>query len=186
MRTFGVASQLAIRSSPSSGARRQYVAAGRAGALTAAQVGPDGVDFPRAGEDRGWAVSAMNNRHLAFKALDMALRRRCPDAGLLHHSAQVGTYASDGYQALHESPGITVSMSRRGNCYDNAAMESSFSTVESQLGEHFADAREAKGKLFDYLESFYNQERMHSGIATLRRPSSSGRKRRHQPVHRIG
>jgi putative transposase len=55
-------------------------------------------------------------------------------------------------------------MSRRGNCYDNAAMVSWFSTVKSELGEHFVDARDAKKKLFDYIEAFYNQERMHSAI----------------------
>jgi transposase InsO family protein len=112
----------------------------------------------------GWAVSAMNNRHLIIKALDMALRRRGPEAGLLHHSDQGSTYASDDYQRILEDRGITVSMSRRGNCYDNAAMESWFSTLKSELGERFEDARDAKEKLFDYIEVFYNQQRMHSAI----------------------
>jgi transposase InsO family protein len=112
----------------------------------------------------GWAVSAMNNRHLILKALDMAVRRRCPEQGLLHHSDQGSTYASDDYQAALEKHGITCSMSRRGNCYDNAAMESWFSTLKSELGERFEDAREAKEKLFDYVEDFYNQQRMHSAI----------------------
>lgn len=112
----------------------------------------------------GWAVSAMNNRHLILKALDTAIKRRCPDQGLLHHSDQGSTYASDDYQAALEKHGITCSMSRRGNCYDNAAMESWFSTLKSELGEHFEDARDAKEKLFDYVEEFYNQRRMHSAI----------------------
>ena len=112
----------------------------------------------------GWALSGMNNRHLTLKALHVALQRRCPDVGLLHHSDRGSTYASEDYRRALEAHGITCSMSRRGNCYDNAAMESWFSTLKSELGEHFADAREAKDKLFDYIEVFYNQQRMHSAI----------------------
>jgi len=67
-------------------------------------------------------------RQFTIKALDMALRRRCPDAGLLHHSDQGSTYASEDYQRELEKHGITCSMSRKGNCYDNAVMESWFST----------------------------------------------------------
>jgi transposase InsO family protein len=112
----------------------------------------------------GWAISALNNRHLTIKALEMALRRRCPDEGLLHHSDQGSTYASEDYQRILEKHGITCSMSRRGNCYDNAAMESWFSTLKSELGEQFESAWDAKEKLFEYIEIFYNQERMHSAI----------------------
>ena len=112
----------------------------------------------------GWAISAMNDRHLAIKALDMAIRRRCPEAGLLHHSDQGSTYASEDYQRLLEEHGITCSMSRRGNCHDNAAMESWFSTVKSELGEHFESASDAKERIFDYVEVFYNHQRMHSAI----------------------
>ena len=78
----------------------------------------------------GWAVSAVNDRHVTIKALDVALKRRCPHAGLLHHSDQGSTYASEDYQAVLEANGITCSMSRRGNCYDNAVMESFFSSFE--------------------------------------------------------
>jgi transposase InsO family protein len=112
----------------------------------------------------GWAISAMNNRHLTIKALEMALRRRCPSDGLLHHSDQGSTYASDDYQGVLEKHGITCSMSRRGNCYDNAAMESWFSTFKSELGERFESAGDAKARAFDYIEVFYNQQRMHSAI----------------------
>lgn len=66
----------------------------------------------------GWAVSAVNDRHLTMKALDMALKRRCPQAGLLHHSDQGSTYASEDYQAVLTAHDIRCSMSRRGNCYD--------------------------------------------------------------------
>lgn len=112
----------------------------------------------------GWALSAVNDRHLTIKALDMALRRRCPGVGLLHHSDQGSTYASEDYQEVLAQHGITCSMSRRGNCYDNAAMESWNSTLKSELGEHFESPADAKVKLFDYIEVFYNQTRMHSSI----------------------
>lgn len=112
----------------------------------------------------GWALSAVNDRHLCIKALDMALRRRCPDAGLLHHSDQGSTYASEDYQRELEKHGIVCSMSRRGNCYDNAVMESWFSTLKSELAEDFESYGVAKAELFDYIEVFYNQQRLHSSI----------------------
>ena len=115
----------------------------------------------------GWAVSAVNDRHLTIKALEMALKRRCPEAGLLHHSDQGCTYASEDYQAVLEAHGITCSMSRRGNCYDNAVIESFFSTVKSELGERFESHGEAKMELFDYIEVFYNQRRRHSTIGQI-------------------
>jgi putative transposase len=115
----------------------------------------------------GWAVSAVNDRHLAIKALEMALKRRCPEIGLLHHSDQGCTYASEDYQAVLEAHGITCSMSRRGNCYDNAVMEAFFSTVKSELGEHFDSHGDAKMELFDYIEVFYNQRRRHSTLGQI-------------------
>jgi len=66
----------------------------------------------------GWAVSACNDRHLTINALEAALKRRCPEVGLLHHSDQGSTYASEDYQRLLARRGIVCSMSRRGNCYD--------------------------------------------------------------------
>jgi transposase InsO family protein len=113
----------------------------------------------------GWAVSAVNDRHLVIKALEMALKRRGPEAGLLHHSDQGSPYASEDYQQILEARGITCSMSRRGNCYDNAAMESWFSTLKSELGERFDTYGHAKEQLFDYIEVFYNQQRRHSALA---------------------
>lgn len=115
----------------------------------------------------GWAVSAINDRHLTIKALEMAVKRRCPDAGLLHHSDQGCTYASEDYQRLLTAHGITCSMSRRGNCYDNAVMESFFSTVKFELGEQFESCGEAKMQLFDYIEVFYNQRRRHSTLGQI-------------------
>jgi putative transposase len=104
----------------------------------------------------GWAVSAINDRHVTLRALDMALKRRCPDAGLLHHSDQGCTYASADYQRMLASHGIACSMSRRGNCYDNAVMESFFSSVKSETADRFDSCGEAKMELFDYIEVFYN------------------------------
>lgn len=115
----------------------------------------------------GWAVSAVNDRHLTMRALDMALKRRCPDLGLMHHSDQGSTYASEDYRAVLETHRITCSMSRRGNCHDNAVMESFFSTVKFELGEWFGSHGEAKMKLFDYIEAFYNQRRRHSTIGQI-------------------
>ena len=115
----------------------------------------------------GWAVSAVNDRHVTIKALEMALKRRCPDLGLLHHSDQGCTYASEDYQDILEARGIICSMSRRGNCWDNAVMESFFSTVKSELGEHFESHGDAKMKLFDYIEVFYNQRRRHSTLGQI-------------------
>jgi transposase InsO family protein len=115
----------------------------------------------------GWAVSAVNDRHLTIKALEMALKRRCPDVGLLHHSDQGCTYASEDYQAVLEVHGITCSMSRRGNCYDNAVMESFFSTLKSELGERFESHGDAKMEIFDYIEVFYNQRRRHSTLGQI-------------------
>lgn len=115
----------------------------------------------------GWAVSAVNDRHLTIKALDMAVKRRCPATGLLHHSDQGSTYASEDYQMLLEAHGITCSMSRRGNCYDNAVMEAFFSTVKNEVGEWYESHGDAKGQLFDYIEVFYNQRRRHSSAGRM-------------------
>jgi transposase InsO family protein len=115
----------------------------------------------------GWAISAVNDRHLTLKALEMALTRRCPDSGLLHHSDQGSPYASEDYQARLDAHGITCSMSRRGNCYDNAVMESFFSTVKTELADRFDSCGEAKMELFDYVEVFYNQRRRHSTIGQI-------------------
>jgi putative transposase len=112
----------------------------------------------------GWAVSPSNDRYLAIRALEGAIKRRCPEAGLLHHSDRGGPYTSEDYQRILEAKGVTVSMSRKGNCIDNAAMESWFSTLKSELGERFESFAQAKDELFDYIEVFYNQKRRHSRL----------------------
>ncbi len=115
----------------------------------------------------GWAVSAINDRHLVIKALKMALKRRRPATGMLHHSDQGSPYASEDYQAVLTAYGMTGSMSRRGNCFDNAVIESWFSTVKLELGEHFQSCGQAKMELFDYIEVFYNQQRRHSTLGQI-------------------
>ncbi len=130
----------------------------------------------------GWAVSPSNDRHLTIKALDMALKRRGPSAGLLHHSDQGSPYASEDYRDRLAVRGIVCSMSRRGNCYDNAVMESFFSTVKSELADQFASFSEAKMELFDYIEVFYNQRRRHS---TVGRISPAAFEKRHAEMTQV-
>jgi len=115
----------------------------------------------------GWAISAANDRHLTIKTLEMALKRRCPETGLLHHSDRGSPYASEDYQAILEAHGITCSMSRSGDCYDNAVMEAFFSTVKIELGDRFDSGDDAKRALFEYIEVFYNQRRRHSTLGQI-------------------
>ena len=115
----------------------------------------------------GWAISAVNDRHLTIRGLEMALKRRCPDAGLLHHSDQGSTYASEDYQDVLDAHGITCSMSRRGNCHDNAVIERFFSTLKTELVDRVPSFSEAKMELFDYIEPFYNQRRRHSTLGQI-------------------
>ena len=115
----------------------------------------------------GWSVSASNDRHLAIRALENAIKRRCPEEGLLHHSDRGGPYTSEDYQRVLADRGINCSMSRKGNCIDNAAMESWFSTLKAELGERFESFAEAKAELFNYIEVFYNQKRRHSSLDYL-------------------
>jgi putative transposase len=112
----------------------------------------------------GWAASPVIDRNLVLSALDMALKRRCPGVGLLHHSDRGSQYASEDYQKALKARGITCSMSRRGDCYDNAVVESFFGTLKTELGEDFEGEGEAKRMLFDYIEVFYNQQRRHSTL----------------------
>ena len=112
----------------------------------------------------GWALSATNDTRLVLSALEMALKRRSPPKGLLHHSDQGSPYASDLYQRTLLAAQIVTSMSRRGNCYDNAVVESYFSTFKAELGDTFENAAIAKAEIFEFIEVFYNQQRRHSSI----------------------
>ena len=115
----------------------------------------------------GWAVSAVNDRRLTLKALEMAIHRRCPEPGLLHHSDRGCTYTCEDYQRYLASRGITCSMSRRADCYDNAVMESFFATVKKEEADRFPSYSDAKMTLFDYIEVFYNQRRRHSTFGQI-------------------
>jgi transposase InsO family protein len=115
----------------------------------------------------GWAISAVNDRRLTLKALAMAVQRRCPAPGLLHHSDRDCTYTCEDYQAYLATQGITCSMSRRADCYDNAVMESFFATVKKEEADRFPSYSDAKMALFDYIEVFYNQRRRHSTLGQI-------------------
>src|SRR5690606_25809751 len=112
----------------------------------------------------GWALSENNDTHLALSALQEAVRSRRPQAGLLHHSDRGSPYGSSDYVAELDRYGIVRSMSRKGNCWDNAPAESFFSTLEYECiqGRVFADLEHARGVIADYLDDFYNPVRLHS------------------------
>jgi len=112
----------------------------------------------------GWAMDRVMDRGLALRALGMALHGRNPDGKLMHHSDRGSQYASDDYQRLLKRRGITCSMSRKGDCWDNAVVESFFGTLKTELIHRyeFATRDEARREIFDYIEVFYNRERRHS------------------------
>ena len=116
----------------------------------------------------GWALSArLTTQQLAVPALTMALGRRRPPRGLLHHSDRGSQYASADYQRLLTAHGIVASMSRRGNCWDNAVAESFFATLKVELVHEvdWATREQARSDVFEYLERFYNGQRRHSALA---------------------
>lgn len=117
----------------------------------------------------GWAMEAYLDRRLTLQALHMALVRRQPPAGWLHHSDRGGQYTSDDYQALLAAQEALVSMSRRGNVYDNAPMESFFATLKVELihRRHYRTRAEARADIFEYIEVFYNRQRRHSALGYL-------------------
>jgi transposase InsO family protein len=114
----------------------------------------------------GWAMGARLTVELAQHALTMALQQRTPTTGLLHHSDRGSQYASTSYQRLLTTHGIAVSMSRRGNCWDNACVESFFGTLKRELIYHrqYRTRDEATQDIFEYLEVFYNRRRRHSTL----------------------
>ncbi len=114
----------------------------------------------------GWAMSNRQDQELASSALMMAIDRRRPPRGLIHHSDRGSLYTSKAYRKMLESNGITASMSRVGMPYDNAAAESFFSSLKNELTHHeqFTTIDEARHKLFDYIEVFYNRQRKHQSL----------------------
>jgi transposase InsO family protein len=114
----------------------------------------------------GWSMAATQDARLVVQALCMAITRRRPQAGLLHHSDRGSTYTSESYQALLEQEGMLVSMSRTADCYDNAAMESFFHSFKGECidGQSFRTRAQARSSTFDYIETFYNRIRRHSTL----------------------
>jgi putative transposase len=112
----------------------------------------------------GWSMSESIDRHLVLSALDMALAGRAAPA--LYHSDRGSQYASEDYRARLAERGITCSMSRKGNCWDNAVVESFFSSLKMELVHirSFRTREEAKLALFEYMEVFYNRRRRHSSL----------------------
>lgn len=118
----------------------------------------------------GWSMQAQMTAQLVTDALLMAIWRRRPkNADLLHHSDQGSQYTSEQFQRLLADNGIQCSMSRSGNCWDNAAMESFFSTLKTErMGrKHYSTRAQAKADAFDYIERFYNTRRRHSTLNYL-------------------
>jgi putative transposase len=116
----------------------------------------------------GWSMADHLRTSLVEDALGMALARRCPAPGLLHHSDRGSQYASTDYQALLQAHGIQVSMSRTGDCYDNAAMESFFGTLKTESAtDRYATRADARISLFEYIEVWYNRQRRHSTLGYL-------------------
>jgi len=114
----------------------------------------------------GWSMADHTRADLVSDALSMALARRNPGAGLLHHSDRGVQYACGDYRAMLERHGIAASMSRRGNCYDNASMESFWGTLKTELVNHerYATREQARASVFEYIEVFYNRIRRHSSL----------------------
>lgn len=114
----------------------------------------------------GWATSDRVNSDLTLRALRRALDQRQPGPGLLHHSDRGSQYACSEYRERLEKLGVEVSMSRKGNCFDNAPMESFYSTLKTEWlrDRRFLSRAQARSSLFAYLELFYNRKRLHSSL----------------------
>lgn len=117
----------------------------------------------------GWSMNDHMRTELVSDALSMALAGRNPKAGLLHHSDRGVQYASDDYQKRLSDHGIGCSMSGRGDCWDNAAMESFWATLKTELVHHerYATHEQARASIFEYIEVFYNRKRLHSSLGYL-------------------
>jgi transposase InsO family protein len=114
----------------------------------------------------GWSMGAQIDADLCLDALQMALLTTEPPPGLVHHTDRGSQYASGDYQAALLTLGFVGSMSRKGNCWDNAVAESFFATLNGELCDHrcFATRAEARQVIFEYIEVFYNRQRIHSTL----------------------
>jgi transposase InsO family protein len=117
----------------------------------------------------GWSMADHLRAELACDALRMALQRRQPPPGLIHHSDRGVQYACKDYRAILARHGIRQSMSRKGDCWDNAPMESFFGSLKTELVHRtgFPTREAARRAIFEYLEAFYNRRRRHSGLGFL-------------------
>lgn len=115
----------------------------------------------------GWAIDVTATTRLTLAALQSAVQKRRPTAGLLHHSDRGCQYTSAEYRQRLEALGVTVSMSRTGNCWDNAVAESFFATLKNELvhRRRWRSTLELRAALFEYIEVFYNRRRLHSSLA---------------------
>jgi transposase InsO family protein len=113
----------------------------------------------------GWSVSATNDTNLALKALRNAIHLRRPKHGLLHHTDRGSPYASAQYSEELQAYGVVASMSRTGDCYDNAVVESFFGSLKTELRRETYPSRSTAGAIIaDYIENFYNPQRRHSHL----------------------
>lgn len=114
----------------------------------------------------GWSMGSRIDSRLVVDALEMAVSRRCPGEGLVSHSDRGSQYASEHYRRVLAGHGIACSMSRRGDCWDNAPMESFFATLKKELVHHesYRTRAEARASVFEYIEVFYNRVRRHSAL----------------------
>ena len=117
----------------------------------------------------GWAMDQAMTSRLVVDALEMALRRRLPGAGLLAHSDRGSQYASEHYQRLLGGHGVICSMSRVAQCWDNAPVESFFASLKRELVHHeqYTTREQAKASIFEFIEAFYNRVRLHSSLGFL-------------------
>jgi putative transposase len=117
----------------------------------------------------GWALAEHMREELVSEAFSMAITKRKPCSELMHHSDRGSQYASSNYQALLENYGIIVSMSRKGNCWDNAVMERFFGSLKTERtdGKNYISYNQAKDDVIDYIEDFYNKRRLHSTLNYL-------------------
>lgn len=117
----------------------------------------------------GWSMSERNNKELVLKALEMALQSRKPDSKGIHHSDRGSIYGSDEYRERLKIAGFRSSMSRKGDCYDNAVAESFFSTLKNELiyGQKFKNRDHARTEIFKYIEIFYNRQRLHQTLGYI-------------------
>lgn len=117
----------------------------------------------------GWAMGAILDAPMTIAALQMAITRRRPPRGLIVHSDRGAQFASGAYRQVLAAHGLVASMSRKGNCYDNAFIESFWSSLKYEVvwPRKFATRDEARTAVFDYIESFYNRTRLHSSLGYL-------------------